>query len=320
MNRDSQRLRLALVVLLLISFTLITLDYRSSKSGGAFSGPRHVASTVFGPIQRGFSSVVSPIGTFFSDVVHAGRDGKKVRSLQAQIDKLQSELRGNADVTRDRGELAGLIALSGDNQYTIVPARAVALGDLSGFDSAATLNVGSRDGIKLDMTVISAKGLVGRVVAVSPLSCTVALIIDPNLNVGSRLQSDAHVGITSGHGASSDLTFSPTDPSVRPKVGDVIETFGTVTYAANVPIGVVTAVGPTAGKTTVTAQVKPYVDFTALNVVGVVIPKERTATAQSTAPTPTVTATVTKTVTATPTPTGTSAGTPTPTPQTTATR
>src|SRR5690242_6979041 len=105
MNRDSQRLRLALVVLLLISFTLITLDYRSSKEGGAFGGLRHAATTVFGPIQRGFSSVVSPVGTFFSDIAHAGRDGKKARSLQEQVDKLQAQLRGNADVTRDRAEL-----------------------------------------------------------------------------------------------------------------------------------------------------------------------------------------------------------------------
>jgi len=302
MNRDSQRLRLALVVLLLVSFTLITLDYRSSKHGGAFGGLRHAATTVFGPVQRGFSSVVSPVGDFFSDLSHAHSDGNKIRSLQEQVDKLQTQLRGNGDITRDRAELDALVTLAGRNQYTVIPSRVVALGDLSGFDHSATLNAGSRDGVKVDMAVINGKGLVGRVVAVSPFTSTISLIIDPNVKVGARVQSDPHAGITAGHGLGSDLTFEPQDPSVRPTKGEIIETFGTTTYAPNVPIGTVESVGPTQGKTTVTAQVKPFVDFSALNVVGIVVPTTSTATAQPTLPPlPTVTVTAPPvTVTATP--------------------
>lgn len=292
MNRDSQRLRVALVILLLISITLIGLDNRTAR-GGVFGGLRHGAASVFGPVQRGVASVLSPVGTFFSDLAHAGRDQRKVKSLEARITALESQLRGTGDITRERAELAALVAIAGPRQYTLIPARVVAIGDLSGFDYASTLNVGSRDGIKLYLTVIDGQGLVGRVVAVTPFTSTIALVVDPNVRVGSRLQRDASVGITVGHGL-SDLTFTPQDPSVRPRTGDIVETYGSVTYAPDVPIGRVTSVSATPGKTTTTATVKRFVDYTALDVVGVVIPTQRTATAQpTTPPQPTVTVTVT---------------------------
>lgn len=306
MNRDSQRLRLTLVVLVLISFSLITLDSRAGKGGGALGGLRHATNTVFGPIQRGFGTIVHPIGSAFSDLAHAGRDGNRVKSLQKQVQSLQAELRGNGDVTRDKQQLDSLVTLAGDNQYKILAARVTTIGDLSGFDQAATLNAGSRDGIRVYMSVINGQGLVGRVVSVTPFTSTIALADDPNVRVGSRLQRSAEIGITSGHGI-GNMTFTPTDPSVRPRKGDIIETYGSSTYAPGIPIGVVTSVAATPGQTTVTAQVHHYVDYTALDVVGVVVESAR-ATAASPVlpprPTVTVTATTGPTVTVTANPTG----------------
>jgi rod shape-determining protein MreC len=303
-NRDSQRLRLTLVVLVLISFSLITLDSRSGKGGGALGGLRHATNTVFGPVQRGFGTVVHPVGSFISDLAHAGRDGNRVRNLQNQVDALQKQLRGDGDITRTKAELASLLALAGENQYDVLPARVTTVGDLSGFDQAATLNVGSRDGIRPYMTVINGQGLVGVVLSVTPFTSAISLADDPNVKVGSRLQRDAHVGITDGHGL-GDMTFTPTDPTVRPRKGDVVETFGSSTYAPGVPIGVVTSIAPTPGKITTTATVHHYVDYTALDVVGVIIKTNRTTAAQPILPPrPTVRVTVGPTVTVTATPTG----------------
>lgn len=310
MNRDSQRLRLTLVVLVLISFSLIALDSRAGKGGGALSGFRHAADSVVGPVQRGFGTIVHPVGTFISDVAHAGRDGGRVRALDKQVHDLQAQLRGEGDLTRTKKELDALVALAGDKQYTVIAARVTTIGDLSGFDQAATVNVGSNDGVKPYMTVVNGEGLVGRVESVTPFSSTIALADDPNVKVGSRLQRDAHIGVTYGHGV-GNMTFTPTDPAVRPRKGDIVETFGSATYVPGVPIGVVTSVAPTLGKTTTTAQVRHFVDYTALDVVGIVVKSARTSNASPTLPPrPTVTVTTGPTVTVTANPGGgTQAGT-----------
>ncbi|HEV7209318.1 MAG TPA: rod shape-determining protein MreC [Mycobacteriales bacterium] len=290
--RDSPRLRVVLALLLLTSFTLITLDYKAGR-GGPFGGVRNGISTLLGPVQRGLGSVFSPVSQFVGDLAHAGRDGQRVRDLRGQVAALQTQLRGAGDITRESKELAGLVTLSGAHQFSVVPARVVAVGGISGFDFAATLNVGSRDGIRPDLTVINGEGLVGRVLTVTPYTCTVALAIDPNVKIGARLQRDAQIGIADGHGLAPQ-TFTPTDPTLRPKAGDIVETFGSTVFAPGVPLGTVTSVAPTPGKTTLTAQVRPFVDYTALDVVGVIIQDPRTRPATATLPPrPTVTVTVT---------------------------
>jgi rod shape-determining protein MreC len=304
MNRDPRRLRIILALLVLTSFTLISLDYKAGKNG-PLGSVRSVLTSIFDPVESGLSSVFRPVGRFVDDQVHAGRDGDKVRMLQKQVDQLQSRLQANADVTRQRQELAQLDTLAAGQSFKIIPAQVVAFGDASGFDDTVTINVGSADGIKADMTVIAGTttggGLVGRVVSggITSHTATVAVIIDPDVAVGARLRRNAgtsNVGTANGRGF-APLTFTPTDPSVRPVKGDVIETYGTTVYAPGIPIGTVTSVGPTPGRTTLTASVTPFIDYTALDVVGVVVQPSSAAPAKPVLPTVTVTAHATTTVT-----------------------
>jgi rod shape-determining protein MreC len=308
-NRDSRRLRIILALLVLTAFTLITLDYRSGKSG-PFSSARSAVSDVFDPVESGLSHVFRPVDHFFADIGHAGRDGGRVRSLQQQVAVLQAQLREQGDVTTQDQQLSQLLQFSAAQRFEIRPAQVVALGDASGFDDEVTIDAGADEGVADAMSVIAGTtqggGLVGRVVSVGPHSAIVAVVIDPDFKVASRLHGDdavTHVGITTGHGL-APLTFTPTDPSVRPKRGQLLETYGTATYAAGIPIGTVTTVGATPGQTTLTAQVTPFIDYTGLDLVGVVL-KPATGTApRPVLPTVTVHATVTVTLTPTPHPTG----------------
>lgn len=302
MNREPRRLRIVLAVLVLASFTLISLDYKAGRSG-PFGAVRSVVSHIIDPLESGLSSVFRPVGRFFGDQVHAGRDGDQVRALHQQVAELQSRLQADADVTREYQQLSALDRLAAGQSFRIIPAQVIALGDASGFDDTVTINVGSADGIRPDMTVIAGTtkggGLVGRVVSggVTAHASVVAVILDPDVAVGARLRRDVgagNVGTVSGHGF-APLTFTPTDPSVRPAKGDVIETFGTTVYAPGIPIGTVTSVYPTPGRTTLTADVAPFIDYTALDVVGVVVQPSPGAPAKPVLPTVTVTATATVT-------------------------
>ena len=79
--KDTRRARLVLTILLLLAFTLITLDYRS----GALDGGRSAAADVFGPIENTVGDVVHPIGSWFSSLGHLG-------SYKSENDKLEREL------------------------------------------------------------------------------------------------------------------------------------------------------------------------------------------------------------------------------------
>jgi rod shape-determining protein MreC len=305
MNREPRRLRIVLAVLVLTAFTLITLDYRAGK-GGVLGGVRQVVSDVLSPIESGFSSGFRPLGHLFGDLWHAGRDGDRVRTLQQQVATLQAQLRQQSDLDAKEASLQQLLTFAGKQSFGIVPAEVIGTGDASGFDDTITISVGTADGIEPDMTVIAGTGggLVGRVLTVSAHASIVAVVIDPGLGVGARLVHGGQIGFTAGHGL-APLTFTPLASNVFPAKGDIVETRGSGTYAADIPIGTVQSIGPTPGATTVTASVVPFFDYTSLDIVGVVIEPETASGTKPVLPTVTTTTKVTVTFTPTPTTTGT---------------
>jgi rod shape-determining protein MreC len=322
MNRDSRRTRIVLTLLVLISITLITIDYRDGR-GGVLGRAGSAASNVFGPVERAVSDAVDPVGRFFASVGHLSSYRSQVATLTRANQQLRSEL-DQASLSRSQEQqLRSLVGLSGADELKVVPASVVALGGSLGFDYVATLDVGRATGIAVGDTVVSGQGLVGDVSSVGPLTSQITLAIDPGKVVGARLLGDLQVGEVTGGGL-GDMTFEAYSPREQPRAGQLLVTVGSTAgsiYAPGIPIGRVVSVSEDAGGTS-TAQVSPAVGFTSLDVVGVVIAGPKSGTSGAIlGPRPRVTITVTVTRRPSPSPTGTgttrapgSAPTPTPTP------
>src|SRR3954452_14021715 len=272
--RDSRRARLVLALLLLTAFTLITLDYRAG-SGGPL---RAVGNAVFGPVERAVSNVARPVGSFFSSLGHLS----SYKSTNAKLRKQNQRLRQQLRLTdSDRSHLSSaekLLDLAGRAQFRIVPAQVVAVEGALGFEWTATIDVGSGDGIRANMTVVSGDGLVGKTVHVGPTTSTVLLGRDPKFTAGARLERSNEIGNVDG-GGRRPMTFTLLGSSNTMKVGDRLVSFASIAnrpFVAEVPIGRITKVLPTPGQLFRTAVIAPFVDFTAIDVVGVVVGQPRT--------------------------------------------
>jgi rod shape-determining protein MreC len=250
--------RLLLVLLLLTAFTLTALDVRSGD-GGPFSALRRGVDTVLGPAQRGLGSAVSRVTGAFD-----GESEADAR-LQEQNARLQAELRRTDDLRRRVKELDALLALKDYGSYPMVPARVSARGSAFGFESTVTIDAGSNDGIAPGQTVVDGDGLLGRTVRVGPFTATVLLVTDPGFTVGARLDRQGTVGLATGTG--DGLEFALVEGG-RLVEGDALLTTGSDTFVPGVPVGRVTTVDTS--RLVTTAQVEPFVDVTALDLVGVV--------------------------------------------------
>ena len=82
-----------------------------------------------------------------------------------------------------------MLKMAGDGQYGIKGAEVIAIGAAQGFSWTVTIDVGARDGITRDMTVLNGDGLVGRITTVGPDTSTVLLANDPDFTVGTRMES-----------------------------------------------------------------------------------------------------------------------------------
>lgn len=299
--RDTRESRLLLVLLIAIAFALITVDIRGGEDSPV-DGARQAAATVFGPIENGVSSAVDPIGNAVTAVRESGDRHDRLARLEQENAALKAEL-GSDDRSRSRlAQLDKLLSVSGKGQYGIKGAQVIAIGAAQGFSWTITIDAGANDGIQRDMTVLNGDGLVGRVTTVGPNTATVLLASDPDFTVGTRMEGSDELGFASGQG-DRPLRVELLNGKAEIKKGDRLVTFGSQAdkpFVPGVPVGVVSRVDPSGGDLTRTLYVTPYVSFSKLDVVGVVVQapqKDPRDTVLPKKPEPTPTPTVTVTVT-----------------------
>ncbi|MGI5454812.1 rod shape-determining protein MreC [Streptomyces sp. CA-249302] len=299
--RDTRESRLLLVLLIAVAFALITVDIRGGEDSPV-DGARQAAATVFGPIEDGVSSAVDPVGNAVSAIRDSGTKHDRLARLEKENAALKAKL-GSDDRNASRlKQLDKMLNVSAEGQYGIKGAEVIAIGAAQGFSWTITIDVGANDGIKRDMTVLNGDGLVGRVTTVGPDTSTVLLANDPDFTVGTRMEDSDELGFASGQG-DRPLRVELLNGKADVKKGDRLVTFGSQAdkpFVPGVPVGVVSRVEPSEGGLTRTVYVTPYVGFTKLDIVGVVVEapkKDPRDTVLPKKPKPTPTPTVTVTVT-----------------------
>ncbi|WP_335936341.1 rod shape-determining protein MreC [Streptomyces sp. PTD5-9] len=274
--RDTRESRLLLVLLIAIAFALITVDIRGGE-GSPVDGARRAAAAVFGPVENGVAAAVDPVGNAIGAVRDSGNRHNRIAELERQNAALKTTL-GSDDRNRNRvRELDRMLKKSAAGQYGIKAAEVIAIGAAQGFSWTVTIDAGSRDGIERDMTVINGDGLVGRVTTVGPETATVLLANDPDFTVGTRMEKTDELGFATGQG-SRPLSVQFLNGKAKVRKGDRLVTFGSSKgkpFVPGVPVGEVVRVDPSGGGLTRTVYVRPYVGFTKLDIVGIVVQAPR---------------------------------------------
>jgi rod shape-determining protein MreC len=274
--RDTRRARLVIGLLLAGALVLITVDHRATN-GTLLAPVRDVASTVFGKVEGASATVTGPITGFFKTLSNAPGAERAITELRKENAQLKNDLYAQR-LNRERVvKLDRMLGLAGLGRYRIVPAQVVARRATPGFEDAVEIDIGSGDGVRTDMTVLSGEGLVGRVAHAGPSTSTVVLLTDPALSAGARMEGGNELGVVSGLGEAGGndnlIKFRLLDSSSPVQVGRRIVSFGSkgsTPYVPGVPIGVVERVDTTPGELTRTAYARPFADFSSIDVVGVV--------------------------------------------------
>lgn len=225
---------------------------------------RSAGAVVAGPVQR----------------VLAGVAPGETTRLQQENALLRTELARDTVSLAEAARLGRLLSSPSGDRAGALAARVIAASTTASGARAVTLDVGSRDGVEPDLTVVAADGLVGRVVSVGPWSSDVRVLGGAEITVGVRVGKAGSMG--------SVGVASPVDTPERPRgtlsltlvdqgritVGDVVTTLGSVgerPYPPGLVVGRVTSVDPQRGQLTATAVVRPAVDPSALDVVAVLL-------------------------------------------------
>ena len=184
----------------------------------------------------------------------------EVASLETQVIQLQQQLK-EAEV------LYALLDFARAQPADIYVAAAIIGVDPSPFLHYVIIDHGSDDGLRHGMPVISEKGLVGRVDAVTANAARVQLITDPSSVVNVTIQpsetDSTLVGSTTG-----DIAIEMISQEVEIQKGDLILTSGLGgNYPSDIVVGQVINIRKRETDLFQTASVQPAVDFSSLRAV-----------------------------------------------------
>ena len=269
--------RLVVVTLVSISLVTITLDYRQGDSG-PLAAMGDVALAVISPLQEAVSKATKPIGNFFSTLVRLPSIRHDNEELRGRVSELERDIATTTDVSARLNELEALLGLreSLGPGLSTTGAQVIANG-VSNFEWTITIDKGSSDGLAEGMPVVAAAGLVGRVMQVTSDSAVVLLILDPDSFVAGRLDVSRTTGLVSGE-AEHDLRMALVDTETEVQPGEQIVTAGYQipgiaegVFPPGILIGSVSRVLPNEADLEKFITIRPAVDFSALDVVLVVL-------------------------------------------------
>jgi rod shape-determining protein MreC len=275
------RRRLVAGVLVVASLAMITAYFRESESG-AMHEVQDVAATAMQPFVTGADRLVAPFRDawgYVSDLRHAEAEADRYRK-EAEI--WRASALQNADDARKAKDLEEIVAYQRSRtlgDYGTVVAE-VTLDPLTPFRQQIVIEAGYNQGIRKDYPVVVRAGLVGHVSKVTSKTAQITLITDPHSTVSAYDSRTRAEGGIRGRGAGRSLLLDrvPKEEVVQP--GDLVATSGKrylklpSLYPRNIGVGKVTSVTQHDTDLYPTIQVEPFVDFSSLDSVIVLIPKE----------------------------------------------
>jgi rod shape-determining protein MreC len=275
------RRRILVTALVVVSLALLSVYFRESD-GGPLHGVQSAGSTVLRPFEVGAEHVARPFrdaASWFGGLIDAKSENAKLRR---ENDRLRQQDIQNVTAVQENAQLRRLLALRGSPRF---PAdfkglAATVISRPSGqFVQQVTVDVGSMSGVRVHSPVITADGLVGQVTKVARHVSLVTLLTDETSAAsGIDLRTGASGIVRHGQSTGSTLILDRVAKDQIVHQNDVVITAGwrvgklSDIYPKGLPIGVVTSVGQVDTDLYKNIQVQPFVDFSSLEFVLVLVP------------------------------------------------
>lgn len=271
MDRFFRNKPLVITVILVIIILVLLISTSNMQD---VSGGQTVAGGAFVPVQRFFYQMTDNISSFFQKTFNTTDLAKENLDLKEQLASLKSELSDYDELQKENQRLSALLEYKqAQTNYQYKVAGIIAKDPGIWFESF-TINVGTNDGVAVDMPVVTPDGVIGRIEEVGLNWSKVMTIIDGRSGISSIIERTRDIGSVRGRMESEssdpllDMDFLPIDTDIE--VGDNVLTSGIGgIYPKGLTIGQVVEVGEQGNQKKVV--VKSTVDFRNLEEVMVMI-------------------------------------------------
>ncbi len=269
MNRNKKNTVVGIIITVLILIFLVIVSNSKIETWSQFGNP---FTSFVNSIQNSMVYLKNKIAGNDSFFINVEEMKTENEDLKRKNSELEQSLRELEILKAENATLKEYVNLTDKyTEYTTHPAYVIQ-SDISNYSKIIIINVGKKDGIDVNMTVISDKGLVGHVISVTDNTAKVQTIIDTSSTVTCTISTTRDSIIAKGVIDSNNklqASFIPTEASILE--GDSVETSGIGgIYPKGIHIGTIKQVVNTKNITNRYAIIETAVDFSKLETVLVI--------------------------------------------------
>ena len=258
--------------LLFLNLALMAYDARDDVTKQRMI--RVWAQAIVAPFQRVTTGAGGAGVGFFQRLANLRNAAAENEQLKQRVEQMEAELRQSRAAIDENVRLKGLLDLKESGQYGIVTATVIARDPSEWFDTV-TINRGRLSGVELNMPVVTANGIVGRVVATSPWTAQIMLLTAERSAAGAVVgqlgQSNA-LGSVKGLGENGLVEMRYVSGLEEIKIGDYVVTTGQDgIYPAGLSVGEVVRVKQGSATAPHVIHIKPGARLDQLQEVAVLL-------------------------------------------------
>jgi len=223
-----QRAPIWLVALLVANLVIMAIDARDAD--GKHKMLRVWTQTFASPLQNASSKASGATTGFFQQIWNFRSTAQENEQLKERLTQVETELNNARQAAAENERLKGLLGLNEQTTINSIPARVIAR-DPSVWFNTITINRGSSSGIEMNMPVVTAGGIVGRVITVSPWASQVMLLTDEKAGAGAVVGQLGQSGALGSVRGRADLGVALIEMryvsgTEKVEVGDTVMTTG----------------------------------------------------------------------------------------------
>jgi rod shape-determining protein MreC len=253
----------------------IALFFISSNLGGSrsWNPSEQLVIEIIAPFQKFINKTINiteGLWLKYFGLINIHNENMKMKK---DLDTLKRENYLYQEVLATNQRLQQLLQFTNTTDQPVIAAQVIGM-DPTGWFQSVIIDKGKNAGIKLNMPVVNAEGVVGKLVAVSYNYSKVLLIIDQNSAVDCIIQRSRDNGIVKGL-SSKVCTLDYVLKSSDVHVGDIVVTSGLGgIFPKGIPVGEVIDVQDPAGELFKEIKIKPVVDFSKLEELLVILKED----------------------------------------------
>jgi rod shape-determining protein MreC len=260
--------RIALGLLVLISVAALVIHFREGDNG-FLHNIQKFSVNMLAPLQAGSFSVARGFSDTWSNITEFSKLKEDNRALKREVSEHRRDTVTLKDLSLENKRLRSEIGAPVRKEFITVFATVIGK-SVNTWQATVILDKGYNSGIRKQMAVATADGLVGQVMSTTASSCLVQLIMDQKSAVGVRLQNSRATGIVEGEGQ-ENLRLNYLAKDVKTVKGEDVLTSGLGgVYPAGMIVGTVASAGKNTNGLFQDVRVSPTVDFWTLEEVFII--------------------------------------------------